>query len=262
FIEEPAGLEPQHLAPLLRPHRVRQPQPLLGAGDPDVQQPALLVDAAFLDAGLVRQRAVLDADDEDVAELQALRRVQAHQPHLVAGLALVRVREQRELGREFAGTRSLAAVEPLGQLLQVLAAALERGLVAALGADRLQQPGAVGQLAHQARWRPALRLGTQAAYDAGQGIERDGGPPRQPLAARGGSCLSAPTDSIARAIGMLALRASSASRASVVAPTSRLGLVTARRKAASSSGLATSRSHASASLTSPRSRNAVPPVRW
>jgi len=42
----------------------------------------------------------------------------------------------------------------------------------------------------------------------------------------------------------------------------REGEVTARRNAASSSGLATSRSQAIASLTSPRSRNAVPPLRW
>ena len=49
--------------------------------------------------------------------------------------------------------------------------------------------------------------------------------------------------------------------ASVVAPTSRLGDCTARRNAASSSGLAIRRSHDSASFTSPRSRNAVPPLR-
>ena len=39
-------------------------------------------------------------------------------------------------------------------------------------------------------------------------------------------------------------------------------LATARRKAASSSGLAIRRSQDSASFTSPRSRNAVPPLRW
>ncbi len=61
---------------------------------------------------------------------------------------------------------------------------------------------------------------------------------------------------------MCACCASSASLASVVAPTSRLGDCTARRNAASSSGLAIRRNHDSASFTSPRSRNAVPPLRW
>ena len=80
------------LAPALGLGACDSTQPFLGAGDADVEQPAFLVQAAFLDAGLVRQVAVLAADDEDEAELQALGRVQAHQPHLVAGLAAVGVR--------------------------------------------------------------------------------------------------------------------------------------------------------------------------
>src|SRR5690606_41199246 len=66
--------------------------------------------------------------------------------------------------------------------------------------------------------------------------------PIWPLAARGGSCCSAPMDWAARDSGMFLLAASSASRASEVAPTSRLGDCTARRKAASSSGLTITRS--------------------
>src|SRR3546814_9982025 len=66
----------------------------------------------LLDAGLVRQGAVLDADDEHVAELQALGRMQAHQPHLVAGVALVGMRQQRQRGGEVARAGVAAAVEP------------------------------------------------------------------------------------------------------------------------------------------------------
>ncbi|MNT30158.1 hypothetical protein D3C72_1659370 [compost metagenome] len=82
------------------------------------------------------------------------------------------------------------------------------------------------------------------------------------LAARGGNCCSAPIASAACAIGMSFSEASSASLARVPAPTSRLGDCTARRNAVSSSGFTSSRSQASVSFTSWRSRNMVPPVRW
>src|SRR5690349_858110 len=104
FVQEPARRQPQLLAPALDFLRVRQPQRALGAGDADVEQAPLLVQPALLDAGLVRQVAVVHADDEHVAELQALGRVQAHQPHLVAGIALVRVRQQRQRRGEVAGS--------------------------------------------------------------------------------------------------------------------------------------------------------------
>ena len=39
----------------------------------------------------MRQGAVLQPDDEDLAELQSFRAVQAHEPHLVARVALVGV---------------------------------------------------------------------------------------------------------------------------------------------------------------------------
>ena len=101
-----------------------------------------LVDAAFLDARLVRQVAVLHADDEDVAELEALRRVHRHQPHLVAGIALVGMRQQRERGGQFAGAGGSRAVEPVGQFVQVAAACLELRLVLAQRAQRGEQAGA------------------------------------------------------------------------------------------------------------------------
>ena len=69
-------------APALDLGAVRQVQAFLGAGDADVHQAALFLEPAFVDAGLVRQVAVLAADDEDAAELQALGRMQAHQAHL------------------------------------------------------------------------------------------------------------------------------------------------------------------------------------
>jgi hypothetical protein len=83
----------------------------------------------------------------------------------------------------------------------------------------------------------------------------------RPAAARGVSCLSKSMREAAFDSGRCACAASSASFASVVPPTSRLGEVIARRKAASSSGLASTRSQDSASFTSWRSRNAVPPLR-
>src|SRR5690606_20299976 len=89
FIKEAAGLQPQPAAPLLRLARIRQPQPLLGPGNAHVEQAALLVQAALVNAGLVRQRALGHADHEHAAELQALGRVHAHQPHLVAALVAV-----------------------------------------------------------------------------------------------------------------------------------------------------------------------------
>src|SRR5690606_21543356 len=118
FVEEAAGREPQLRAPALRFARVRQPQLLLGAGDADVEQAPLLVQAPFVEAGLVRQRAVLHADDEHVAELQPLGRVQAHQPHLVAGVVLVGVAEQSERGGKLARPGAAAGpVEPVGQFV-------------------------------------------------------------------------------------------------------------------------------------------------
>ena len=153
---------------------MRQPQLLLGAGDADVEQAAFLVEAAFLQRHLVRQRAVLAADDEDVAELQPLGAVHRHQPHLVAGVALVGVREQCELRGEFAGARALAAVEPAGEFLEVFLAALEAGLVLALRADRREHPRLLAEHAHQFRRAQPLRVGAQRAHDADEAVERVG----------------------------------------------------------------------------------------
>src|SRR5690606_23816483 len=129
FVQEAARRQAQLLAPALRLAGVRQPQRALRTGDADVEQAPFLVQATLLDAGLVRQVAVLDADDEHVVELQALGRVQAHQPDLVAGVALVGVREQRQCGGEVARTGIAPAVEPVCELVEVAPARLELGLV-------------------------------------------------------------------------------------------------------------------------------------
>src|SRR3546814_18334668 len=96
LVEEAAGCKPQLRSPALRLARVRQPQLFLGAGDADVEQAPLLVQAALVEAGLVRPGAVLAPDDEHVAALQPLARVQAHQPTLIARLVLVTVGGQGE----------------------------------------------------------------------------------------------------------------------------------------------------------------------
>ena len=62
FGEEAAGVEAHELAEALLGGGVAQRELFLGAGDADVEQAALLVEAAFLDAALVRQVAVLAAD--------------------------------------------------------------------------------------------------------------------------------------------------------------------------------------------------------
>src|SRR3546814_17097624 len=74
-----------------------------------------------------RQCAVFHADDEHVAELPPLGAVQAHQPHLVAGVVLVGVGEQGERCGQFGRTGSAPAVsagllEPVAHLVQVAAA--------------------------------------------------------------------------------------------------------------------------------------------
>ena len=98
----------------------------------------------------MRQGAVLAADDEHAAELQALGRVQAHQPHLVAAVVLVVARQQGQLRGQVAGAGAArAAFEPFGQLVQVGLAALERGFVPALAAQVGQQAGFFGQPPHQ-----------------------------------------------------------------------------------------------------------------
>ena len=88
LVEEPArrvvlGRTAQRSAP-----RVGEVEPVHGAGDADVGEPALLLELERVRRGSeVREHAVLQADQEHVGELEALGRVQRHEHD--GGLVLV-----------------------------------------------------------------------------------------------------------------------------------------------------------------------------
>ncbi|KAG1088998.1 hypothetical protein G6F40_013386 [Rhizopus arrhizus] len=103
LLEEPARLQPHVLAELARQFAVAHPQLDLGAGDAHVQQAPLFLQVALVQADLVRQHAVLAADDEHVREFQALGSMHGHHPHLVAALVLVAARQQRQLSGQGGG---------------------------------------------------------------------------------------------------------------------------------------------------------------
>ena len=68
---------------------VGQDQPLASPRHADVRQPTLLLDAVLGDRPAVGQDALLEPDQVDRAELQALGRVQGHQANHVAAVLLV-----------------------------------------------------------------------------------------------------------------------------------------------------------------------------
>ena len=130
--EEAARVAMDHRPEAALRRGVRQHEPLLRARDAHVEQPAFLVEPSFLHAALVRQRAVLEADQVHEAELEALRAVQGHQAHGVARIVAVGVAEQRELRRELAdAVRRLAhrRLQPRHELADVFHAPLEQRLV-------------------------------------------------------------------------------------------------------------------------------------
>jgi hypothetical protein len=63
---------------------VREDEPFLRTGEPDVAEPPLLLQALLLDRPRVRKDTLLHADEEDRAELESLRVVQRHQRHEAA----------------------------------------------------------------------------------------------------------------------------------------------------------------------------------
>ena len=152
------------------------------------------------------------ADDEHVAEFQALGAVQAHQPHL-------RCRARR--GRRGYSSASCAAsspapppfgaVEPVGEFVEVVAAragSWPRPCTAR--AASASRPDCSLQLAHQFGRRQRARVDRAGgAMMSAKLVQR-----RPPRAAC--SCLSRPIDSAARDSGSCACCASSASFASVV----------------------------------------------
>jgi hypothetical protein len=97
--------------------------------------------------------------------------VQAHQPHLVAGLAAVGVAEQRQLRRQLARAAAARGFEPVGEFVEVFLAAQEAGVVLARGADCGQLPALLDELAREFRRRKRLARGAQLADDARELVE-------------------------------------------------------------------------------------------
>ena len=100
---------------------VRHVQSLPGPSDADVGQPALLLHLIGLGEGTdVREDTFLDADDEDVRELEALGGVQCHQQHpRVVAVDLVGVGDQRHLLDElFDGGELPGRTDQLAEVLQ------------------------------------------------------------------------------------------------------------------------------------------------
>src|SRR5690606_31233834 len=102
LLQEPARHRDRDLAKLRARHGERQIQALAGAGDADVEQPALLLRPARLarrDA--VRDEILLDAREEDRVELEALGRVQRHERDGARRVVeVVAVGDERDLGEE------------------------------------------------------------------------------------------------------------------------------------------------------------------
>src|SRR5512139_1636689 len=149
LLDEPRRVAGHRFARALAARAVRQRERFSRAGDADVHQAALLLQPAFVDRVAVRQDVLLDADQENVAELQPLGGVQRRQPHRV-GLFLLASLEQRD---QRDGLRQLQQVllvllaflgDPGGELEHVVPLVLRRALVVLveqvnLVVDRLQQ---------------------------------------------------------------------------------------------------------------------------
>ena len=175
---------------------VRQPEPLPGPGDPDVEQPALLLD---LLGGLgVRggQRALGEADQEDRVPLQPLGRVQRGQGHPVdgrhvllggpAGQLLVEVGERdrafhRRRPRRSARTSGVAAYSSASWTSAASASQRSRAAPPAGGASGAQPTAASASTT-------AAGSGGLPGDRAGGGAQRDHrlahlGPLEEPLGA-------------------------------------------------------------------------------
>ena len=148
------------------------------AGDADVGEPALLLDAALVDRARVREHAVLHADDEDDRELEALGVVQRHQRH--EALVVARCCPRRRAARSAAGTPRASRprvrwrrtrAPTLHELLEVLDPALR--LDRPLGLERLEVAGLVQHLLEQlADGRAAVRALLQPLHRRHEAVER------------------------------------------------------------------------------------------
>ena len=212
---------------------MRDEQAPHGAGDADVGEAALLLHLVGLgERPVVREDALLDADDEHRRELEALGRVQRHQHDLVVvRRELVGVGDQRDLLEELVEHGELASrpdqlaevLDPPVGLDRVLG--FELGEVAGLVDRRLQQVAGPDALGPDHRAEPVEQVDERG--DAALGRPGDAGllGPAQRLEERhaldrGRTRRAAPT---------------------LASPTPRLGTLRTRLTLTSSAGLTTAR---------------------
>ena len=96
-VEEPAGPAAPPLAGAAG-QRPAQSQPLAGAGDADVEQPALLGDLCLGGRVLDRQRRVGEPDEEDGVPFQPLGRMQRRERDALDGRCVLRLGARVEFG--------------------------------------------------------------------------------------------------------------------------------------------------------------------
>src|SRR3990172_9477421 len=98
LLEKAARLADDDFAAAAAVCREREGQGLLRAGDADVGQPALLLDVTLGEARVMRQQALLHAENEDMPELEALCRLQRHERDVVTGVVLAVFLEHADEG--------------------------------------------------------------------------------------------------------------------------------------------------------------------
>ena len=153
---------------IVRRVRVRQREPLAGAGHPDVAEPPLLVLGVLLERALVREEPLLHADHEDDRELEPLGVVQRHQGDVRAlDVERVLVGEERDLLEERVERGLLLApflvlARDPDQLLEVLDPALR--LERALGLEHVHVAARREHLLEQGRGPRLGRLGPQVVH--------------------------------------------------------------------------------------------------
>ena len=230
----------------------RQVQRSLRARHAHVHQPALLVDRAALDRLAMRQDPLLDADEEHVRELEPLRRVQRRQAHDVRIVAVPAFehRDQRDHLRELE--------QRLARRSRLCATASRRSRARSRSspAHRACRTSTTSQSSY-----PMRRTSSFSRRPAGSRFARDlqvvdqRTELRQRLAP---PSAAPPRAAPARATQRTGFRGAAPrcadSLSSVVCPTPRRGVVTARMNAGSSSSFASSRRYATMSLISARSK--------
>ena len=147
FGDETRRLAGHQLAALFALVAMADGQAGLGAGDANIHQAPLFFQLARFQRVAMRQQALLDADQEDMAELQALGRMQGGELHGIGrAFFLVQHRQQRDRLRELKQVLVLLAalfVQPVDEVADVGPAAL--GLARFQG---FEQPALVADGAH------------------------------------------------------------------------------------------------------------------